>query len=35
VNSLPLTPWQGLGVIALCTAGTLLFGALALKSRDA
>ena len=35
VNSLPLTPWQGLGVIALCTAGTLLLGALALKSRDA
>jgi ABC-2 type transport system permease protein len=35
VNSLPLTPGQGLGVIALCTAGTLLLGALALKSRDA
>jgi len=35
VNSLPLTPWQGLGVVALWTAGALLLGALALKSRDA
>jgi ABC-2 type transport system permease protein len=35
VNSLPLTPWQGLGVVALWTAGTLLLGALALKFRDA
>jgi ABC-2 type transport system permease protein len=34
VNSLPLTPWQGLGVVALWTAGALLLGALALKSRD-
>jgi ABC-2 type transport system permease protein len=35
VNGLPLTPWQGLGVVALWTAGALLLGALALKFRDA
>jgi len=35
VNSLPLTPWQGLGVVALWTAAALLLGALVLKSRDA
>jgi ABC-2 type transport system permease protein len=35
VNSLPLTPWQGLGVVALWTIGALLLGALALKCRDA
>jgi ABC-2 type transport system permease protein len=35
LNSLPLTPWQGLGVVALWTAGALLLGALVLKSRDA
>ena len=35
VNSLPLTPWQGLGVVAGWTAGALLLGALVLKFRDA
>jgi ABC-2 type transport system permease protein len=35
VNSLPLTPWQGLGVVALWTAGALLLGALVLKFHDA
>jgi ABC-2 type transport system permease protein len=35
VNSLPLTPWQGLGVVALWTAVALLLGALVLKFRDA
>jgi ABC-2 type transport system permease protein len=35
LKDLPLTPWQGLGVVALWTAGALLLGALALKSRDA
>jgi ABC-2 type transport system permease protein len=35
LKSLPLTPWQGLGVVALWTAGALLLGALALTSRDA
>ena len=35
INGLPLTPWQGLGVVALWTAGALLLGALALKFRDA
>ena len=35
VNSLSLTPWQGLGVVAIWTAGALLLGALVLKSRDA
>jgi hypothetical protein len=32
---LSLTPWQGLGVVALWTSGALLLGALALKFRDA
>jgi len=35
VNSLPLTPWQGLGVAALWTAGAVLLGALRLRFRDA
>jgi ABC-2 type transport system permease protein len=35
VHSLPLTPWQGLGVVALWTTGALLLGALALRFRDA
>ena len=35
VHSLPLTPWQGLGVVALWTAGAILVGALVLKTRDA
>ncbi len=34
VNSLPLTPWQGLGVVALWTAGALLLGASVLEFRD-
>jgi ABC-2 type transport system permease protein len=35
VRSLPLTPWQGLGVVTRWTAGALLLGAVALKFRDA
>jgi ABC-2 type transport system permease protein len=35
INSLPLTPWQGLGVVALWTVGALLLGVLALRFRDA
>jgi ABC-2 type transport system permease protein len=35
VKSLPLTPWQGLGVVALWAAGALLLGALVLNFRDA
>jgi ABC-2 type transport system permease protein len=35
VHGLPLTPWQGLGVVALWAAGALLLGALVLKIRDA
>jgi ABC-2 type transport system permease protein len=35
IGSLPLTPWQGLGVVALWAVGALLVGALALKYRDA
>jgi ABC-2 type transport system permease protein len=35
LNSQPLTPWQGLGVVALWTAGALLLGALLLRLRDA
>jgi hypothetical protein len=35
LKGLPLTPWQGLGVVALWTAAALLLGALVLKLRDA
>lgn len=35
LRSLPLTPWQGLGVVALWALGALLLGALVLRSRDA
>jgi ABC-2 type transport system permease protein len=35
LNSLPLAPWQGLGVVALWTAGALLLGLLVLTHRDA
>ena len=35
LRSLPLTPWQGLGVLALWSAGALLAGGLALRFRDA
>jgi ABC-2 type transport system permease protein len=35
VSSLPLTPWEGLGVLALWTAGALSAGALVFRFRDA
>ena len=35
VRALPLTPWQGLGVLALWTAGALILGGLVLRFRDA
>ena len=35
VRSLPLTPWQGLGVLALWTLGALILGAAVLRLRDA
>jgi ABC-2 type transport system permease protein len=35
VDSLPLTPWQGLGVTALWAAGALALGAAVLRLRDA
>ncbi len=35
VGSLPLTPWQGLGVTALWAAGALALGAAVLRLRDA
>jgi ABC-2 type transport system permease protein len=35
VRSLPLTPWQGLGVVALWAAGALILGAAVLRLRDA
>jgi len=35
VHTLPLTPWQGLGVLALWAAGALILGALLLRFRDA
>jgi ABC-2 type transport system permease protein len=35
VAALPLTPWQGLGVLALWAVGALLLGATVLRLRDA
>ena len=35
LKTLPLAPWQGLGVVALWTACALLLGALVLRFRDA
>jgi ABC-2 type transport system permease protein len=35
VRSLPLTPWQGLGVLALWAVGALLLGAVVFRFRDA
>jgi ABC-2 type transport system permease protein len=35
LRSLPLAPWQGLGVLALWAAGALLIGDLVLRWRDA
>jgi ABC-2 type transport system permease protein len=35
LRSLPLAPWQGLGVLALWAAGALLIGGLMLRLRDA
>jgi ABC-2 type transport system permease protein len=35
VSGLPLTPWQGLGVVALWAAGALVLGGLVLYRRDA
>ena len=35
LNGLPLTPWQGLSVVALWAAGALVLGALVLTFRDA
>ncbi len=35
VAALPLTPWQGLGVLALWAIGALLLGAAVLRLRDA
>jgi len=35
LGSLPLTPWQGLGVLALWAAGALIVGGLVLRLRDA
>ena len=35
LHALPLTPWQGLGVLALWAAGSLILGGLVLRFRDA
>ena len=35
LSNLPLSPWQGLGVVALWTTGAVALGALVLKIRDA
>jgi ABC-2 type transport system permease protein len=35
ISTLPLTPWQGLGVLAAWSAGALLVGGIVLRFRDA
>jgi ABC-2 type transport system permease protein len=35
LKALPLTPWQGLGVVALWAVGALLLGAVVIRFRDA
>jgi ABC-2 type transport system permease protein len=35
LHGLPLTPWQGIGVVALWAAGALILGGLVLRFRDA
>jgi ABC-2 type transport system permease protein len=35
VKTLPLTPWQGLGVLAVWAFGALVLGAVVLRLRDA
>ena len=35
LRALPLTPWQGLGVLAAWAAGAMLAGGLLLRFRDA
>ena len=35
LQSLPLTPWQGLGVLAIWALGALILGAVVLRLRDA
>ena len=35
LQSLPFTPWQGLGVLALWVLGALILGAAVLRLRDA
>jgi ABC-2 type transport system permease protein len=35
LNSLPLSPWEGIGVVALWAAGALILGVVVLRQRDA
>ncbi len=35
LNTLPISPWAGLGVLAAWAAGALLLGGLLLQLRDA
>ena len=35
LHGLPLTPWQGLGVVALWAIGALVLGGVVLRLRDA
>jgi ABC-2 type transport system permease protein len=35
LRSLPISPWAGLGVLAAWAAGSLVLGAMLLRSRDA
>jgi len=34
LQALPLTPWQGLGVVAMWAAGALVLGGAMLRLRD-
>ena len=35
LNTLPISPWAGLGVLTAWAAGALVFGGMLLRSRDA
>jgi ABC-2 type transport system permease protein len=35
LNTLPISPWAGLGVLAAWAAGALALGGILLRSRDA
>jgi ABC-2 type transport system permease protein len=35
LNTLPISPWAGLGVLTAWAAGALVFGGMLVRSRDA